>query len=91
MRAAPAAQPAKSISEERQDQRGSQWVFPDGFVARISSDADFAAEADEFQAARMQTGRPSSSMRLSALTAILTSHRRRESSLERKASPITRL
>jgi hypothetical protein len=62
-----------------------------GFVARISIDADFAAEAAEFQAARTQAGRPSSSMRLSALTAILTSHRRRESSLERKASPITRL
>jgi hypothetical protein len=62
-----------------------------GFIARISIDADFAAEADEFQAARTQAGRPSSSMRLSALTAILTSRRRRDSPLERKASQITRL
>jgi hypothetical protein len=40
---------------------GYNKVTVSGFVARISSDADFAAEADEFQAARTQAGRPSSS------------------------------
>jgi hypothetical protein len=59
-----------------------------GFVARIMVGAD-CLPCNEYQARRTQIGRPSSNIRLSALTAILTSHTRRASSRKRNASPIT--
>src|SRR5450759_2463973 len=40
-------------------------------------------QCNEYHTTRTQTGRPSSNMRLSTLTAILTSHTRRASSRER--------